>query len=112
MRIYVGNLIDQLSDVTDRDMRDLFEPFGEIDFVDIHRDQNSGRCKGFAFIQYRNKEDAKVAIQRMNGYQIGDKSLKVSTVTPGMNSMINQQNNSNEAVGNLDLDEESGNYFF
>lgn len=47
----------------------------------------------------------------MNGYQIGDKSLKVSTVTPGMNSMINQQNNSNDAVGNLDLDEESGNLF-
>jgi len=49
----------------------------------------------------------------MNGYQIGDKSLKVSTVTPGMNSMINNQNNSNnDAVGNLDLDEESGINFF
>lgn len=44
----------------------------------------------------------------MNGYQIGDKSLKVSTVTPGMNSMINQQNNSDQTVSNLDLDEESG----
>ena len=46
----------------------------------------------------------------MNGYQIGDKSLKVSTVTPGMNSMINQQNNSDQTVSNLDLDEESGKY--
>ena len=63
MRIYIGGLTDQLAEITDSGLRDLFDPFGEIDFVDIHRDGITGKCKGFAFIQYKKSADAKQAIE-------------------------------------------------
>ncbi len=41
----------------------MFEPFGPIDYVDIHRDPMTGKCKGFAFIQYSSTNDAKTAVR-------------------------------------------------
>jgi RNA-binding protein 39 len=41
----------------------LFDPFGNIDYIDIHRDPETGKCKGFAYIQYSNIEDAKRAVK-------------------------------------------------
>jgi RNA-binding protein 39 len=40
-------------------LREVFDPFGAIQFIDIHRDPATGKCKGFAFIQYENIKDAK-----------------------------------------------------
>jgi hypothetical protein len=48
-RLYVGSLHFNL---TESDIRQVFEPFGELDFVDLHRDPTTGRSKGYAFIQY------------------------------------------------------------
>ena len=50
MKIYIGGLTEHLADITDTDLRELFEPFGEIDFVDTHRDPLTNKCKGYAFI--------------------------------------------------------------
>lgn len=50
MRIYIGGLVDSLKDITDDELRNLFSSFGEIEFVDVHRDQVTNACKGFAFI--------------------------------------------------------------
>jgi RNA-binding protein 39 len=47
-RIYVGSLHFNLSE---SDIKQVFEPFGELDFVDLHRDPMTGRSKGFCFIQ-------------------------------------------------------------
>jgi len=44
----------------------LFEPFGEIDYVDIHRDPQTGVCKGYAFIQYSDPEKGKAAVKAMH----------------------------------------------
>lgn len=49
--------------------------------MDIHRDQLTGRCKGFAFIQYTHVEDAKAAVKGMNGIKISGQPIKVSTVS-------------------------------
>ena len=49
IRIYVGSLHFNL---TESDIKQVFEPFGELDFVDLHRDPMTGRSKGFCFIQY------------------------------------------------------------
>ena len=106
MRIYVGNLTERLSNITDNDLRELFEPFGEIDFVDIHRDPLTGRCKGYAFIQYKRKDDAKEAIAKMNNFKIQEIFLKVNTVNTTMNNMINQQQNT-DGLGALDYDEDT-----
>lgn len=50
MRIYVGNLNDQYGEINENILRDLFSPFGTIEFVDIHRDPLTNKCKGYAFI--------------------------------------------------------------
>lgn len=50
MRIYIGGLVGKFERVTEEELRELFEPFGTIDFVDIHKEPKTGKCKGFAFI--------------------------------------------------------------
>ena len=47
--LYVGSLHFNLSE---SDIKQVFEPFGELDFVDLHKDPTTGRSKGYAFIQY------------------------------------------------------------
>ena len=47
-RLYVGSLHFNL---TEADIKQVFEPFGELDFVDLHRDPMTGRSKGYAFLQ-------------------------------------------------------------
>lgn len=49
MQLYVGSLHFNL---TESDIRQVFEPFGELDFVDLHRDPATGKSKGYCFIQY------------------------------------------------------------
>jgi RNA-binding protein 39 len=81
----------------------MFEPFGDIEFVDIHRDATTKRCKGFAFIQFKKVQSAKDAISRMNNYTINGKPIKVSHVTA---SMLMSVNNS-DSIGLCELDEDS-----
>lgn len=47
-RLYVGSLHFNL---TESDIKQVFEPFGELEFVDLHRDPMTGRSKGYAFVQ-------------------------------------------------------------
>lgn len=61
--------------------RELFEPFGELEFVNLHTDPDTGRSKGFAFVQYRSPEDAKKALQHCNGLELAGRQLKVGLVT-------------------------------
>ena len=49
LRLYVGSLHFNL---TESDIKQVFEPFGELEFVDLHRDPMTGRSKGYAFVQY------------------------------------------------------------
>lgn len=48
VRLYVGSLHFNL---TESDIKQVFEPFGELEFVDLHRDPMTGRSKGYAFVQ-------------------------------------------------------------
>jgi RNA-binding protein 39 len=48
-RLYVGSLHFNL---TESDIKQVFEPFGELEFVDLHRDPMTGRSKGYAFVQW------------------------------------------------------------
>ena len=48
LRLYVGSLHFNLSE---SDIKQVFEPFGELEFVDLHRDPMTGRSKGYAFVQ-------------------------------------------------------------
>ncbi|KAI0219937.1 Phosphatidylinositol-3-phosphatase SAC1 [Massospora cicadina] len=71
-RLYIGNLQYNLSE---DDLRQLFEPFGAIDIVEIPKDLATGRGRGYAFIQ--NTEDSKIALTQMNGFELGGRPPKI-----------------------------------
>jgi RNA-binding protein 39 len=101
MRIFVSGLTDQLADIEEKDLRDLFAPFGEVERVEMHRDDVTGKSKGYAFVVFRNSGDAKRAIIEMDGFTLNGKKIKVQPIQAGMANML--QDNSN-----FDLDDESG----
>ena len=104
MRVFVSGLTDQLADIEEKDLRDLFQPFGEVDRVDLHRDDVTGKSKGYAFVLFRNSGDARRAIIEMDGFVVNNKKIKVQPIQAGMANML--QDNSN-----FDLDDESGNNY-
>ncbi|KAL1738537.1 hypothetical protein HDZ31DRAFT_86153 [Schizophyllum fasciatum] len=77
MQLYVGSLHFNL---TEADIKQVFEPFGELEFVDLHRDPTTGRSKGYAFVQYKRAEDARMAMEQMEGFELAGRQLKVNTV--------------------------------
>jgi len=90
-RLYVGSIHFKL---TEDDLRQIFEPFGPIDSINLHMD-DTGRSRGFAFVQFRNGVDAKQALDKMNGYELAGRNLRVG--------LVNERNSSG---GNYTLDEE------
>ncbi|MGL6194138.1 MAG: RNA recognition motif domain-containing protein, partial [Thermoguttaceae bacterium] len=75
MKIYVGNL----SYRTNEDgLRAAFEQFGTVDSVDIISDHETGRSKGFGFVEMGNREEAVAAIDAWDGQELDDRPLKVN----------------------------------
>jgi RNA-binding protein 39 len=77
MQLYVGSLHFNL---TESDIKQVFEPFGELEFVDLHRDPMTGRSKGYAFVQYKRAEDAKMALEQMEGFDLAGRPVRLSTL--------------------------------
>jgi len=77
-RIYVGNLSYQ---TTEGDLARLFEEIGEVDSVSIITDRDTGRSKGFAFVEMGN-EDADKAIAQLNGTEFNGRALTVNEARP------------------------------
>lgn len=87
--LYVGSLHFNL---TESDIKQVFEPFGDLDFVDLHKDPVTGRSKGYAFVQYvfiinivlqflcinfsyKRADDAKMALEQMEGFKIAGRNV-------------------------------------
>jgi len=79
MKIYVGNLSYE---VTEDDLRSAFESFGQVDSVNIIKDQYSGRSKGFGFVEMASDEEAKTAIDDLNGKELKGRTLNVNEARP------------------------------
>lgn len=75
MNLYVGNLSYQLRE---DELKSLFEKYGEVTSVKIISDHETGRSKGFGFVEMANSEDAQNAIQELNNKDIGGRQLKVN----------------------------------
>jgi RNA recognition motif-containing protein len=75
MRIYVGNLSYQAAE---DDLRQAFEDFGQVDEVTIITDRETGRSRGFAFVEMPNSEEANAAIEKLNQQEHMGRSLRVS----------------------------------
>ncbi|KAN0066413.1 Phosphatidylinositol-3-phosphatase SAC1 [Thecaphora frezii] len=76
-RLYVGSLHFSL---TDENVKAVFEPFGEVEYVDLHREAITGKSKGFAFVQFKEAEDAKKALEQMNGFELAGRTIRVGPV--------------------------------
>jgi RNA recognition motif-containing protein len=79
MNIYVGNLS---FDATDEDVRQAFGQYGEVDEVNIIRDRETGRPRGFCFVQMPKDEEAKAAIEGMNLQRIAGRAVTVNEARP------------------------------
>lgn len=79
MKIYVGNLSYSTSE---EDVRAAFSPFGTIDSADVIIDRNTGRSKGFGFVEMSNDDEAKAAIEGLNGKELDGRSLNVNEARP------------------------------
>ena len=74
MKVYVGNLPWS---VTDLDLRDLFTAFGNVDSAQVVMDRDSGRSRGFGFVEM-SSENASQAIATLNGHEIESRALRVN----------------------------------
>merc|ERR1711860_458109 len=75
---YVGSLH---FNITEDMLRGIFEPFGAIQSVTLMMDYETGRSKGYGFVTYDRAEDAKKALEQMNGFELAGKPMKVEHVT-------------------------------
>lgn len=79
MNIYVGNLS---RDTTEDELRQAFEPFGQITSVNIIKDRYSGDSRGFGFVEMATKSEGQAAINGLNGTMLGDRTLSVNEARP------------------------------
>jgi RNA recognition motif-containing protein len=75
MRLYVGGLPYQ---TTERDLIELFEQEGQVIEATIITDRDTGRSKGFGFVEMSNEQEAQSAIQRLNGTYLGNRTITVN----------------------------------
>jgi RNA recognition motif-containing protein len=79
MNIYVGNLP---FDVKEDDLRKVFENYGSVESVNIIKDRFSGRSRGFAFVEMPAENEAKAAIDAIDGSQFSGREIKVNVAKP------------------------------
>lgn len=75
MNIYVGNLPYKM---TDAELRGLFAQHGEVNFARVITEQETGRSKGFGFVEMNNDEQANAAITALNGFEMNGRKLTVN----------------------------------
>ena len=79
MDIYVGNLPWSCND---DDLREMFEPFGNVASARVVMDRETGRSRGFGFVQMPSSEEAGTAIQSLNGSDMDGRPLRVNESQP------------------------------
>lgn len=79
MNLYVGNLSRQTTDV---ELRAEFEAFGQVSTVNIIKDKLTGEARGFGFVEMSNDEEAKKAMEGLNGKDLGGRALNINEARP------------------------------
>ena len=81
-KLYVGNLAFQ---TTSQELQQLFGQAGTVQSASVVEDRDTGRSRGFAFVEMSNEEEATSAIAQFNGKEIGGRPLKVNEAKPREN---------------------------
>jgi|TARA_B100000929_G_scaffold287061_1_gene273150 RNA recognition motif-containing protein len=79
MNVYVGNLSYDLSE---DDLKQAFEEFGEVTSAKIISDRYSGRSKGFGFVEMTSDDEGKAAIEALSGKELSGRTLVVNEARP------------------------------
>jgi RNA-binding proteins (RRM domain) len=79
MNIYVGNLSYGMSE---DELRDAFGAFGAVSSVKILMDRETGRSRGFGFVEMPNQSEAETAIAGLNGKDLGGRALRINEARP------------------------------
>ena len=79
MNIYVGNLSH---DVTEEDLRQAFEAFGQVESVNIIKDKFSGEPRGFGFVEMPSRNEAQTAIKQAEGIELKGRVIRVNEARP------------------------------
>jgi len=79
MNIYVGNLS---GDVTEDDLRQAFEAYGEVSSINIIKDRFTGESRGFGFVEMPTKTEAEAAIAGLNGKDLKGRDINVNEARP------------------------------
>lgn len=79
MKIYVGNMSYETSE---DDLREAFGAHGEVGSVSIITDRDTGRSKGFGFVEMSNDDEAKTAMEALNGKELQGRTITVNEARP------------------------------
>lgn len=79
MKLYVGNLAFQ---TTSEDLQQLFGEAGTVESASVVEDRETGRSRGFGFVEMSSKEEGQKAIEQFNGREVGGRALNVNEAKP------------------------------
>ncbi len=77
--LFIGNMSFQ---TTEDELRSIFEPYGEITRIQVMTDRDTGRARGFAFVELADDEQAAKAITELNGKELDGRALNVNEARP------------------------------
>ncbi|GIY31962.1 RNA-binding protein 39 [Caerostris darwini] len=77
VRLYVGSLH---CNITEEMLQGIFEPFGKIDKIELLKDSETNKSKGYGFVTFHDSESAKKALEQLDGFEVAGKPMKVGTV--------------------------------
>ena len=79
VRLYVGNLA---SETTSEEIRGLFSAVGPVESCQLIEDRETGRSKGFAFVEMNSRDEANAVKEQFNGHELHGKAVKVDEANP------------------------------
>ena len=82
-KLYVGNLAYS---VEENALRDLFSQYGNVTSVKIIVDRDSGRSKGFGFVEFETSEESAAAMEELNGREVDGRTIRVTEARPNDNA--------------------------